>query len=179
MSNEEIQAAGQGSRPMPDFVKRGLIRVQGGLLYLKAPYRVLWMREEHPDWAILSEIVFADYERGFAVAKATILDSSGNIIAIAHSEESRGKLPFVKKAETGAISRALALAGYGTQFGELEDEDAGQYGGIGDSPIGQGGASTRGAGEPGLAAGSINAGPGACPSCRAPEGKKHATSCKA
>lgn len=179
MSNEEIAAQGQGSRPMPDFVKRGLIRVQGGLLYLKAPYRVLWMREEHPDWGILSEIVFADYEKGFAVAKATILDGNGNIIAIAHSEENRGKLPYIKKAETGAISRALALAGYGTQFGELDDEEAGEPGGIGDSPVGQGSSAIRGAGEPGISAGSTNSGAGPCPSCNAPSGKRHATTCRA
>jgi hypothetical protein len=185
--SDTIEQSDQGCRTMPDFVKRGLIRVQGGLLYLKAPYRVLWMREEHPDWAILSEVVFADYEKGFAVVKATILDGEGNILAMAHSEESRGKLPYVKKAETGAIARALALCGYGTQFGELDDDELAD--GPTADPMAQGrsgsggGGSTRGAalgpGEPGLLAGSVNSGPDSCASCRAPAGKKHASNCRA
>ncbi|MCW3050855.1 MAG: hypothetical protein JWN14_25 [Chthonomonadales bacterium] len=184
MSSETIEQSDQGSRTMPDFVKRGLIRVQGGLLYLKAPYRVLWMREEHPDWAILSEVVYADYEKGFAVVKATVLDGGGNILAMAHSEESRGKLPYIKKAETGAIARALALCGYGTIFGEI-DEDSLADGPTAD-PMAAGrtangngtGRGSLGPGEPGMLANTLNAGPGACGSCKAPEGKKHATSCR-
>jgi hypothetical protein len=183
--SDTIEQSDQGCRTMPDFVKRGLIRVQGGLLYLKAPYRVLWMREEHPDWGIMTSIEFADYEKGFAVVRAVITDGEGRILATAHSEESRGKLPYIKKAETGAIARALALCGYGTQFGELDDDE------LADSPtadpMAQGrsgnGGSTRGAalgpGEPGLLAGKSNAGPDPCVSCRAPAGKPHASGCRA
>ena len=181
--SDTIEQSDQGSRPMPSFVKQGLIRVQGGLLYLKAPFRVLWMREEHPDWAILSEVVFADYEKGFAVVKATILDGTGNILAMAHSEESRGKLPYIKKAETGAIARALALCGYGTQFGELDDDELAD--GPTADPMAQGrsaaaptGRGSLGQGEPGMMAGTINQGPGQCPSCKAPVDKKHASNCK-
>ncbi len=175
MSSETLETppADQGSRTMPEFVKRGLIRVQGGLLYLKAPYRVLWMREEHPDWAIVTSIEYADYEKGFAVVRAVIMDGDGRIMATAHSEESRGKLPYLKKAETGAIARALALCGYGTQFGELEDVEGT------DSLSGElmGGAG-RGGNAAGAALGAPWNGPGACPSCRAPDGKKHASGCK-
>lgn len=185
MGNEEIQQSDQGSRTMPDFVKKGLIRVQGGMLYLKAPYRVLWMREEHPDWSIMTSIVYADWEKGFAVVQATIMDGTGRVMATAHAEEARSRLPFVRKAETGAIARALALCGYGTIFGEIDDEEFGE--GPTPDPMAQGAptrgasgaASTRGAGEPGLLAGSVNKGPGACASCRAPEGKPHASNCKA
>jgi hypothetical protein len=183
MSSETIEHTDQGSRTMPDFVKRGLIRVQGGQLYLKAPYRVLWMREEHPDWGIHTEVVYADYVAGFAVVKATIVDGNGHILATAHSEESRGKLPYIKKAETGSVARALALCGYGTQFGELDDDE------LADSPTadpmapgrsaaGPNGRGSLGPGEPGLSAGSVNAGPENCPSCRAPAGKKHASNCR-
>lgn len=174
MSNETIETPtlDQGSRTMPDFVKRGLIRVQGGLLYLKAPYRVLWMREEHPSWQIVTEIVYADYVAGFAVVRAVIMDDDGRIIATAHSEESRGKLPYLKKAETGSIARALALAGYGTQFGEIgmEEEEM-----IADFPVAQANAQqpTHSRRQP-----AVNAGPGNCGECRAPEGKPHASGCK-
>ena len=176
MSHESMETPppDQGSRTMPDFVKRGLIRVQGGLLYLKAPYRVLWMREEHPDWSIVTSIEYADYEKGFAVVRAVIMDGEGRILATAHSEESRGKLPYLRKAETGAIARALALCGYGTQFGELEDEEGA------DSPSGDPlNGSARGMNGIAAAVGASWNGPGACPSCRAPAGKKHASSCKA
>lgn len=176
MSNEtlETQTPDQGSRAMPDFVKRGLVRVQGGFLYLKAPYRVLWMREEHPDWSIVSSIVYADWEKGFVVVQATIMDAEGRVMATAHCEESRGKMPFLRKAETGAVARALALCGYGTQFGELDDDEGGESPAW-DSIGGQG----RGGSGVGGAVGALWNGPGACPSCRAPVGKKHASGCKA
>ena len=56
-------------REMPDFVKKGLIQVQGGQLYLKASHRVLWMRSEHKDWSITTSIEYADWEKGFAVGR--------------------------------------------------------------------------------------------------------------
>jgi len=167
---EEIGAA---FREMPEFVKKGLIRVSGGQMFLKAPYRVLWMRSEHKDWSIVTSIEFADYEKGFAVVRAVIMDGEGRILATAHSEESRGKLPFLRKAETGAISRALALCGYGTQFGALDDDERA------DSPAGESiGGAGRGAHGGNGAVGAQWNGPGACPSCRAPAGKKHASGCK-
>ncbi len=160
-------------REMPEFVKRGLIRVNGGQMYLKAPYRVLWMRSDHKDWSILTSIEYADWEKGFAVVKATILDGEGRILATAHSEESRGKLPYLRKAETGAVARALALCGYGTQFGELDDDER-TDGLPGDSA----GSAGRGPNAIGGGVGAQWNGPGACPSCRAPAGKKHASGCK-
>lgn len=179
MSNETLETPppDQGSRAMPDFVKRGLIRVQGGLLYLKAPYRVLWMREEHPDWAVVTSIVYADWEKGFAVVQATIMDGDGRIMATAHSEESRGKLPYLRKAETGAIARALALCGYGTQFGEIgmEDEEMILANPIAEANARQPSQSHR---QPANAP-AINTGPETCAECRAPKGKPHASGCKA
>lgn len=184
MADIETATSDQGSRTMPDFVKKGLIRVQGGMLYLKAPYRVLWMREEHSDWSIVTSIEFADYEKGFCVARAVIMDGDGRILATAHAEESRGKLPYIRKAETGAIARALALCGYGTVFGELSEEEF--EGSPTADPMAQktngaaaNGRGSLGPGEPGMLAGTNNAGPGPCASCKAPAGKKHATNCKA
>jgi hypothetical protein len=152
MADQEIREE-LGSRPMPDFVKRGLVRVKNGGLYLKAPYRVLWMREEHPDWSIVTTIEYADYEKGFAVVRAVIMDGSGRVLATAHSEESRGALPYVKKAEMGAIARALGLCGYGTQFGELDDEE------FADSPQAAETGSSQAA-----------AGNGKCPECKCSNG---------
>lgn len=117
-----VVSTDQGSRPMPEFVKRGLINVQGGQQYLKAAYRVLWMRDEHPDWSIVTSVIYADYDKGFCVMQATVLDGNGRVMATAHSEEPRGKLPYLKKAETGAIARALGLCGYGTIFGDMDED---------------------------------------------------------
>src|SRR5437870_3561011 len=107
MDMAEIEIGEQGARPMPAHVRKGLVTVKDGGLYLKAAYRVLWMREEHPEWSLITTIEYADYEAGFAVLKAVIIDESGRTLATAHSEESRGKLPYLKKAETGAIARVL------------------------------------------------------------------------
>ena len=122
-----------GARPMPPFVRRGLIRVQGGMVYLKAAHRVLWMRDEHADWSIQTEIVHADWNSQFVVMKATVYDGEGKTVATAHYEKKGGNTPFLRTAETGAISRALGLCGYGTQFGDF-DEDASD---IADSPQGR------------------------------------------
>jgi len=171
IQEEEIGAA---FREMPEFVKKGLIRVSGGQMYLKAPYRVLWMRSEHKDWSIVTSIEFADYEKGFAVVRAVIMDGEGRILATAHSEESRGKLPYVRKAETGAISRALALCGYGTQFASLEEEA--------DSMTDTSGSAsdrfqTNTNRTPTIRT-IVNTGPDTCASCRAPKGKPHGSGCE-
>jgi hypothetical protein len=177
----DMETSDQGSRTMPDFVKKGLIKVQGGMLYLKAPYRVLWMREEHSDWSIVTSIEYADWDKGFAVVRAVIMDGEGRMLATAHAEESRGKLPFVRKAETAAIARALSLCGYGTIFGEINEEefDGGTTADpMAASPRGANGRGNLGDGDPGMKAGTDNAGPGQCPSCHAPAGKKHTPNCK-
>jgi hypothetical protein len=130
VSDDELDL---GARPMPPFVRRGLIRVQGGMVYLKAAHRVLWMRDEHADWSITTEIVHADWTSQFVVMKATVYDGEGKTVATAHYEKKGGNTPFLRTAETGAISRALGLCGYGTQFGDF-DEDASD---IADSPQGR------------------------------------------
>ena len=80
------------------------------------------MREDHPDWGIETEIV--NSAPGAVQMKATIKDSDGNILAQGHKAENKKGFPdYLEKAETGAIGRALALCGYGTQFtGDELDE---------------------------------------------------------
>jgi hypothetical protein len=99
--------------------------------YLEVKYRLVWFREEHPDWSIETEFLSVTEQNAYA--KATIKDESGRIISTSHKFESlRGFPDFMEKAETGAIGRALALIGYGTQF--CADElDEGKR--IVDSPV--------------------------------------------
>ncbi len=94
-----------------------------GKSYLTVPYRVLWMREEHPEWSIETEFLRLDDK--MAIAKATIRDGLGKLLAQGtKSETPQGFPDYIEKAESSAIGRALAFCGYGTQFAEeLEEGD--------------------------------------------------------
>lgn len=118
-----------------------------GKMYLPARRRVQWMRGQpvpHPDWTIDTEIV--EHERGkrtsaarvdggYAVVRANIYDENGRLIATGlKSEYSENFADYLEKAETGAIARALAVAGYGTE--SALDLDEGVDGGrIADAPV--------------------------------------------
>lgn len=107
------------------------IRDLKGKAYLDVKYRILWVKEEHPDWGIETDVLAASPTE--AMVKATIKDANGRILATGHKTESKADFPagFIEKAETGAIGRALALCGYGTQF--TADLDEGER--IVDSPV--------------------------------------------
>ncbi|MGZ3694116.1 MAG: hypothetical protein ACXWQO_07940 [Bdellovibrionota bacterium] len=98
--------------------------------YLEVKYRLVWFREEKPSWAIKTEAVKLLEDE--SVFKATVLDDMGRIVSESHKrEDSKGFPDHMEKAETGAIGRALALLGYGTQFApELEEGER-----IVDSPV--------------------------------------------
>lgn len=92
--------------------------------YLQVAQRILWFREEKPDWTITTEFVTLTDQSAFA--KATISNEEGRIIATGHKEESLKDFAagYREKAESGAIGRALAHCGYGTQFApELDEQD--------------------------------------------------------
>ena len=92
------------------------IRVQGNKQYLPVPNRVQWFRGEHPDWTIQTGVVELDWNAGYAIMRAEVIDDTGRLIASGIKTETRkGFGDFVEKAETGAVGRALARAGYGTE----------------------------------------------------------------
>lgn len=99
--------------------------------YLQVAHRLVWFHEEHPDWSI--ETQFITLTEQYAAAKATIKDASGRVMSTAHKTETVKDFPagHGEKAETGAVGRALAMIGYGTQF--APDLDEGER--IVDSPI--------------------------------------------
>lgn len=96
-----------------------------GKEYLPVAQRLVWFREQHPDWGIQTKFEALDVDSGFALCRATITDPSGFVMAQASKmETAKGFGDYSEKAETGAIGRALALCGYGTQFApELEEGD--------------------------------------------------------
>lgn len=105
--------------------------------YLQVMWRLVWFREEHPDWSIRTEILEHQYGE-YAVFKAQILMLSDkepyieNVLSEGHGSESvKDFKDYLEKAETKAVGRALAMLGYGTQFApELDEEDR-----IVDSPV--------------------------------------------
>jgi hypothetical protein len=98
--------------------------------YLQVAYRIVWFREENPKAQIQTD--FIQLSENHAIAKATILDQNGSLLATAHKLETSSGFPdYIEKAETGAIGRALGLVGYGTQF--TNDLDEG--GRLADSPL--------------------------------------------
>ena len=99
--------------------------------YLQVAQRLVWFREDHPDWTICTEAVALDDKH--AIFKAWIQDTSGRTIATGHKREDQAHFgDCMEKAETGAIGRALAYCGYGTQFCADELDEAER---IVDAPI--------------------------------------------
>jgi hypothetical protein len=111
-----------------------MVTVRGGGLYLPVRRRVGWMRGEprpHPDWSIdtvAEEVIRGTIKKGagrggteaveggYARYRANIFDETGRLIATGtKTEYSERFTDFAEKAETGAIGRALAIAGYGTE----------------------------------------------------------------
>ena len=90
--------------------------------YLPVAQRLVWFREERPMWGI--ETSFLKIEDDYAIARAEVRNENGRVIATAHKREDAKHFPdFMEKAETGAIGRALAEVGYGTQFAPELDEE--------------------------------------------------------
>ena len=99
--------------------------------YLQVAWRLVWFREDHPDFGINAEALALTEDH--AIFKATITDANGVQLSSGHGSESKRDFgDFIEKAETKAIGRALAMLGYGTQFAadELDEGDR-----IVDSPI--------------------------------------------
>lgn len=109
--------------------------------YLPVAARVVWMRQDHPEWSIITEPVAI----GDALYMRATVTGGGSILATAHKAVGGRKGPGaaypVEAAETGAVGRALGLCGYGTLSGDLDEGDE-----IADTPQAPviGGAKTNG-----------------------------------
>ena len=94
-----------------------------GKQYLEVAWRLVWFREQHPQGSIITSMISAE---PLVMRCEVILDD--RIIATGHGSADAGGKKVVwsgreiEKAETAAIGRALAAAGFGTQFsGEYDD----------------------------------------------------------
>jgi hypothetical protein len=91
-----------------------LVNINGRGEYLEVKWRLLWLRTEHPDASIETELVRLESDEAIFKARVSL---PGGGSATGWGSESAGDFrDFLEKAETKAIGRALAALGYGTQF---------------------------------------------------------------
>lgn len=96
-----------------------------GKEYQTVALRVTKFRADKEEWSLTTEIVSRDEE--CVVMKATISNEQGRVLATGHAEEYRkssqvNKTSALENAETSAIGRALAAAGYGgTEFASANE----------------------------------------------------------
>lgn len=102
----------------------GIVNIRGKE-YMTVALRVQQFREKHPDWSIVTAIVHRDADE--VVMLASIVNEQGRIIATGHAEEKRkasqiNSTSALENAETSAIGRALAAAGFGgTEFASANE----------------------------------------------------------
>lgn len=105
--------------------------------YLQVAYRLVWFREDHPHGKIDTErLSESDKQVTYrATISIRLPEREYELIKISNADKTiniKSTLDY-EKCETAAVGRALAMAGYGTQFAEdiQEGED------IADAPIDQ------------------------------------------
>lgn len=125
-------------------------------MYLETKYRLVWLREQHPEAQITTEILHLDLDKevsaevfewdevqrktvkvtkhgkGMVIFKATVTLANGAIATGTKMEVQPAFGDWLEKAETGAIGRALAGLGFGTA---ATDEMAEGEGRIVDAPV--------------------------------------------
>jgi hypothetical protein len=120
----------------------------GSADYLQVCWRLVWFRQECPQGTIESEMVLLDLDReteeesyawnnearrsekvtkrasGIAIFKAIVTDGKGGKAEAYKCEKAASFGDYIEKANTGAVGRALAMLGFGTQFtgDELNEE---------------------------------------------------------
>lgn len=93
-----------------------------GKEYLEVKWRLLWLRTEHPDALVETELV--KHAAGLALFRAKVSIPGGGQASGWGSETADDFEDYIEKAETKALGRALAALGYGTQFCEDFDFSA-------------------------------------------------------
>lgn len=91
-------------------------------LYLDVKYRLLWFRAHRPNGKIIPEVIHVDEKSAVVTCKlyADRADPADQFLAQSSAQRFRTEEKFgdryLEIAETAAMGRVLAAAGYGTQF---------------------------------------------------------------
>lgn len=96
------------------FEPRRFVTRVSGADYLEVKWRVCWLRTQHPDAVISTELI--SHESNVAVFKAHVSIPGGGSSTGWGSEGYDDFRDYLEKAETKALGRALASLGFGTQF---------------------------------------------------------------
>ncbi len=108
------------------------ITIIDGGAYLEVKWRLVWLREQHPDAVIETNMV--ESSRDHAIFKASVQLPDGAAATGWGSEYREQFANFIEAAETKALGRALAALGFGTQFaGDLGTDRNGF--GLSDAPV--------------------------------------------
>ncbi len=102
-----------GQDAAPFDAAKHLSRVNGGD-YLEVKWRLVWLRDRHPNAEIATELV--SHEGQEALFRAAVRIPGGGSATGWGSENAGDFRDYLEKAETKAIGRALAALGFGTQF---------------------------------------------------------------
>ncbi|MDQ4044286.1 MAG: hypothetical protein M3173_02405 [Chloroflexota bacterium] len=109
------------------------VTIVDGAAYLEVKWRLVWLREQHPDATIETEMV--ESSRDHAIFKAFVRLPNGASATGWGSEYREQFFNFIEAAETKAIGRALAALGFGTQFAGDYSSDSGAPAGLSDAPV--------------------------------------------
>lgn len=93
--------------------------------YLPVAWRLVWFRERYPNGNIDTEAIQLTDTTAVFRATITAIGEGGEVLGRATGTKAQSKHGFsdyIEKAETGAIGRALAALGFGTQFDPELDE---------------------------------------------------------
>jgi hypothetical protein len=115
-AQKAASVARNGKANQQDFDPTQYLSNFDGRDYLEVKWRLLWLRSQHPDARITTEIVQHNEEGGFALFRAEVDIPNGGKATGWGSETVRDFHDYIEAAETKAIGRALAALGYGTQF---------------------------------------------------------------
>ena len=177
MNDRSAQTYTEGTpgHPQPFNPSNHLMQIKnrnGSSDYLPVAWRLVWFRSVCPEGEISTEMIHLDLDReteeesfawnqetrrsekiikranGFVIFRAVVTDGKGGKATATKSEKAASFGDYVEKAETGAVGRALAMLGYGTQFtgDELDEQHR-----IVDAPVDRSTLATDGNGQKTLA----------------------------
>jgi hypothetical protein len=95
------------------FMRQLKARGGGTSDYLDVKWRLVWLRSEHPEARIETELREGGVESNYAVFKASVTIPDGGSATGWGSETKADFGDFLEKAETKALGRALIALGYG------------------------------------------------------------------